>query len=274
MNSVTEGALVVSLTPELHLVGDFVTRSMFRRIEVWRDCLTEYRKIVYHAVEAARRCSESLLKAENEAWTSLGAADAALRKACLTGKSAELRDACIVLTQTYAAFHPNPELAWLKLPQHIIAQGTSLFRRAVESGRSLEAVDQIAAALRALRDVQETGGNSLENAIQTGGLVLVRKPPAAYWEKKEIDGGWDKKAKPFLLLWMAAENASLLGGAVRDEDFWDRPGAKSRLAQLKGRLLKVLRKTSLSKRIVYVRNQGVRLTLDRHRIHLLETPKG
>ena len=100
------------------------------------------------------------------------------------------------------------------------------------------------------------------------------QPPAAYWEKKEIDGGWDENAKPFLLLWTAAEQARLLGGSAEDEDLWDSPGARNRLAQLKSRLLRLLRKVSLSGKLVSVRGQGVQLKLDRQQIHLFDTPRG
>jgi hypothetical protein len=271
---ITEGELVVSLTPELHLVGDFVTRSMFRRITTWMDCLTEYRRLVYQAVRAVRRHTESLLNAEQEAWESLVAADAALRKACLTGRSAQVRDSCIILTQTYAAFHPAPELDWLGLPRPLIARATSLLRYAIESQRSLEAIDQISAAVHALRALRETEGSLVEAAIQTGGLVLVRQPPAAYWEKTEIEAEWDTNSKPFMLLWTLAEKA-MSGRLVQDTDIWDEPGAKNRLAMVKGRLQGLLKKKpSLSMLISSVPKEGIRLTLDRRQIHLLATPSG
>jgi hypothetical protein len=185
-----------------------------------------------------------------------------------------VRDSCIILTQTYAAFHPAPELDWLGLPRPLIARATSLLRYAIESQRSLEAIDQISAAVHALRALRETEGSLVEAAIQTGGLVLVRQPPAAYWEKTEIEAEWDTNSKPFMLLWTLAEKA-MSGRLVQDTDIWDEPGAKNRLAMVKGRLQGLLKKKpSLSMLISSVPKEGIRLTLDRRQIHLLATPSG
>jgi hypothetical protein len=117
-------------------------------------------------------------------------------------------------------------------------------------------------------------GGRLEAAIQTGGLVMVRQPPAVYWAKKEIAASWDTKPKPFLLLWLLAERAKQGQGLVRDEDLWDTPGCKSRLSTTKGRLEELLEKTTLLVRIKTVSGKGIRLKLEGRQIHLLQTPTG
>jgi len=269
---ITEGELIVNYTPELHLLGDFITRSMFRRIEVWMDVLKDYRTIVYDAVRKVR--AKVSVEAESRAWENLVAAEAVLRQACLTGESTRLRDACIILTQVYATFHPKPDLEWLGLSGPVIQNGTHTIRFVIECRRGAEALDQIAGALHSLRSLQTMQGGRLEAVIQTGGLVMVRQPPAVYWEKKEIAASWDTNTKPFSLLWLLAERAKQGQRFVKDKDFWDMPGCKSRLSTTKGRLERLLGESTLLGKLETVSSKGIRLKLEGRQIHLLQTPTG
>ena len=264
---ITEGSLVPSLNPELHLIGDFVTRCMFQRIEIWLDCLTEYRKLCCRAIRAAGREIVDELKAETTTWAHLQEAIETLRKTFLTGRTVSLRDACIVLTQVYASFHPEPDLSWLGLPEPVIAYGKMSLKDSVENGRNLEVLDRIAAALGDLHEIHGSPEGNLEMAIQTGGLVIVKEPRAAYWEKEEIVRPWDQHGKPFELLTKLAEKARF-GGVVTDKDLWNEPGARGRLSNLKGRLLKLVPRT-LSMLIKPAR-PGVRLHFDAKKIYLIQ----
>lgn len=274
--SVTEGDLVVSLTPELHSVGDFVTRTMLRRVDVWTDCLRSHRRMLYttmRAISAGRGKLQRLQEAEETAWSNLSKTTTALRRFCSTGPTARLCDACMTLTQAYASFHPEPDLGWLGLPENIIRHGIDHLKQDIRSGKSLESLDRIAAALPLLRELP-AGDDCVEAAIQAGHLVLVRKPAQAFWEQNAVGNVWHKNARPFLLLWKLAEKAMCAGGIVCDGDIWDARGAKNRLSQLKGRLLGLLRNSTLARKISYVNGQGVRLSLDRQKIHLFESRSG
>lgn len=267
-SSVTEASLVPSVNPELHLIGDFVTHSMLWRVEVWLDGLTTYRTLCYRAVRSADREAIDAAKAEATAWTELQEAVVELRAAFSTEHDIHLRDACIVLTQVYANFHPVPDLSWLGLPEPIIDRGRTSLTIPVETGRDLQVIDRIAAALGNVKEICTSPSDEVEWAVETGGLVIVKEPRTVYWEKKEITCSWDKHVAPFGLLVKLAEKARF-GNAVEDTDLWDEPGAKSRLSNLKGRLGELIPPT-LSRQIEAAR-PGVRLHVDAKAIYVIQS---
>jgi hypothetical protein len=81
------------------------------------------------------------------AWQRLTEAHEELRRACMSGREFALRDSCIVLTQVFAAYHPDPELTWLGLPDHLALTYAEALRQRVSNARSLETVDRIAQSL-------------------------------------------------------------------------------------------------------------------------------
>lgn len=265
---ITEGGFIASLNPELHLIGDFVTRCMFRRIDTLLACLDEYRRLCCQAIPAAGCQTLKGVGAEEIVWSELQENVKALRTACFTGRAVNLRDACIVLTQVYASFHPNPNLSWLGLPEHVVVVGVASLKQAVQGWRNLEVLDRISAALGNLREIQDTPEAAVELAIQTGGLVVVREPRSAYWNRMETRCQWDNHAKAFELLWKLAEKARFRG-SVQDADLWDTPGVKNRLATVKERLFKLIPHDV--SRLIKSARPGYRLHLEPKRIYIFRS---
>lgn len=268
---VTEGEFVVSLNPELHPVGDFIMRCMFRRVDGWVQCLEDFRRLCYSAWDRAGRPDPALAEAEQLAWLGLRRRVSDLRVFCLTGGAATLRDSCVTLTQAYAAFHPAPDLSWLGLPGHILTHDPGALRHQITGSRSSESLERIATALGDLRRLP--GGaapprSAVTEAVATGGLVLVDRPRAAYWAGERIDADWDRHPKPWEFLRELAAKA-LVSAAVGEKDLYADPTSLSTMAN-RLRRLKSLLPASLHAQVVPAGTRSYRLDLDVGRVHVLD----
>jgi hypothetical protein len=268
--AVTEGEFVVSLNPELHPVGDLVSRCMFRRVEVWQASLDEFRRLCYR--DRAGRLRPATAEAERRASQDLGRLVSELRARCLVGPAAAIRDSCVIMTQVYAAFHPDPDLTWLSLPRYILESGRDVLRHRILRYRTSEPLERIAAALPDLRWLLPSAAPRRANTdkvIAAGGLVLVDRPKAAYWEGQRLVADWDRHAKPWEFLRALATKA-LLVASVGETDLYSEPKGASTMANRLARL-KPLIPPTLRRRIIPAGLRAYRLHLDRGRIHLLET---
>ena len=261
----TQGEFVVRLNPELHPVGDFVTRCMTRRVEVWMACLKEYRKMCLDAVLRVGRRDAPPVTAERQAWKDLASASSSLRALCLTGPDAAVRDLSVILTQVYSAFHPR-HLSWPGLPGPLVAADAGILRHRVTNVRDVEMVERIAAAVGDLRRAHRDfppGLPARDEAIASRGLVLLNQPRLVYWEAKRINVDWDRHNLPWKLLRALAVKAPL-GAAVELRDVYgDRAVSESALTTLNGRLKELL-PASLWKLIRPTGQRSYRLHLGRN----------
>jgi hypothetical protein len=266
----TQGEFVVSFNPELHPVGDFVTRSMLRRVEVWLSRLGDFRKLCHQALRNVKRGYLGQVEVEAKAWNDLEARVAELRRVCTTAPAASLHDSCIILTQVYAAFHPTPILTWLGLPESVVSFGVSSLHHRIIGERRLEPLERIATAVGDLRHLYPEGEpeeSALDEAVATGGLVLADLSRSAHWETKRIPADWDRFDKPWQLLWMLATKAHLHAG-VEVRDVYDNDAVTdSALSTLVGRLKRMLPPT-LRRLIHPTRQRSYRLHLAPEHIHL------
>lgn len=266
------GDFVAALNPELHPIGDFVTRALLRRVEGLMDSLTRFRGACREAAQmTSSRCS-ARLEEEQHVWQRLTADVAALQKSCLTRWDAPLRDSCVILTQTYAAFDRAPGLAWLGIPADAIDLGVSLLRHRLTHARNPEMIDRIAAALGDLRHLYD-GDTPLqaavEEAIASGGLVLVKSSREVYWEGKRVEAAWHRRPVLWRLLWELADKAIRVA-AVKENHLYPHSGARSKLATNLGRLTDLLPQT-LMRQISSVHGErSYRLQLEGNRIHLFQ----
>jgi hypothetical protein len=264
-----QAEFVVCLNPKLHPVGDFVTRCLWQRVQVLYELLQGFRQKCLAAVTAAGRTYSRQREEAERSWDELTRAVLALRTACQTGLCCPLRDSCIILTQIYLAFHPVPDVNWLGLPEHIICQGVNVLHHRFMNGRNGEMADRIAAALGDLRRLYEEAPlrqSALEEAIGSGGLVLVAEPAAAYWEGQCIVADWGKYPSRWRMLNELACKARL-AGAVEERDLYAAAMSESILATTLGRL-KALLPASLHKLVVPgTSRRSYRLVLEPQRIH-------
>lgn len=268
------GEFVVSLNPELHPGGDFVSRCVIRRVEVLREILHKL------LVPMCRACREgggvqNKQRAEDveQTWQSFTDLDSELRDRFLIEIGQPQRDACVLLTQVYAAFAPRPELFWLGLSEELIRHGRGPIRFRITSDRSVELTDRIAAALTqvaSLYDECQPGQSALEEAVATGGLVLRDNPPTLYWEGEKQPADWASHRKPWQFIKALAKKARLQA-AVDDRDVYgDEAKSNSTLATLFSRL-KPLVPASLWREIKKgTEKRTYRLCIEPRRIFLFE----
>lgn len=239
---VTAGEFVVALNPELHAIGDFVTRCLFRRVEVLVAILEDVGRTILS-------CSRSLGRGAPKCLSQLAPDMGLLRDtvrqlytACLPDAEAAVRDACVILTQVYAAFHPAPDVGWLGLDDEVVATGQGTLRHRFASVRSRELPERVAAALGDLRRLYANelpGQAALDEAVGRGGLVLITSPCTAYWKAKRLDVDWKQFDRPWKLLIELARKGRR-GAAVEERHLFATAASHSAMATLYGRLKRLL----------------------------------
>lgn len=266
------GDLVLSLNPELHAIGDFVTRALLRRTTILVEMLTESRTEITNAVRAAGIEPPKTLA---EAWQDAPRLDDSLRQlrtAVWPDREGPVRDSCIVLTQIYAAFHPDPDLAWLGLPQQTVEVGRFRLHHDAVRMKTPELVERVAAALgdlRRLYDGDPPGRSALEEAIARGGLVLSLSPAAAYWDGQAITAEWEQRRRLWELL-VALARCGQGGLAVLEVDIFpdevSDTAMSSRMSRLKALLPPTLKKVV----IPGLEPHSYRLDLDAAKIMIVD----
>lgn len=236
------GEFIVSFNPELLPIGDLISRTLLRRVEVLLGLVEAFRQKCLAAVARVQAKAPALLKAVNAAWEQLDADDRSLRSAIQAAPAVAVRESCVILTQAYAAFHPSPDLRWLKLSEAVIQHGAAMVRFQLRHKRGLEASERIAAALGDLRQLyagDRPEQAAIDEAIAAGGLVLVRDSREAYWDGKRIDADWSRQDNGWRLLWALAEKAGR-SSPVGEADLFDDVVSRSTMSTIFGRLKKLL----------------------------------
>lgn len=194
---VQRGEWIVSLNPELLPVGNFVVRCLLKRVSLLNADLASIIQKSHSALEQVRpRYGKD--RAEVEAsWGTLSQLVQELNTVLRTGPEIRLRDACVVATQIYAAFHPRPDLAWLGLDNTLLERAGSTLEARTRQSESAEMFDRIATALDDLRYLHEGDDPrrpEIEDAIASGGLVIVEASREAHWEERSLEklpeGSW------------------------------------------------------------------------------------
>ncbi len=274
VESSTDGVFVVSLNPELHALGDFVTRCLHRRIDVLVAILNT-------ANQAILRYCPVRAGVVPQWRTNLVAGAELLQEAirqlhtvCGPDAEASVRDSCVTLTQAYLAFHPAPEVEWLGLPNEVVETGLLVLRHRLTHLRNPEFPERVAAALGDLRRLyanEPPGRPALEEAIGGGGLVLTTTPPQAYWEGKPIDVDWGAHTRPWEMLHALARKARL-EAAVEERDLFSGGVSESAMGTLWGRLKKLLPVTLKKQILKGIEHRSYKLNLGPARIMIFTPP--
>ena len=239
---VTAGEFVVSLNPELHAIGDFISRCLFRRVEVLAEILERADRAVMACIpalaRAAPKCVSELVRDRDQLQETIRQ----LHTICRPDDEAVVRDSCVILAQVYAAFHPAPDVEWLGLPDDVIEVGRHTLRHRFTNARNPELTERVAAALGDLRRLyvnEPPGQSALEEAVARGGLVLTMSPCAAYWAKKLLAINWANNDRPWKML-VALARKGRLGAAVEERDLCPAGASFSTMPNLCARLKKLL----------------------------------
>ncbi len=236
----TNGSFLVPFNPELHVLGDFVTRCLLHRVGLVMERLTEGRRTLLATAGGRPPAAFGGLVAD------MGPLDAAVRAieaVCREPGEAPLRDACVTLTQVYVACHPAADVGWLGLPpQGQALAGGWCVRRALQTGRTSHAVARVAAAVHALRGLYAggpPGQTAVEEAVAGGGLVVVAGRQEVFWDGQRVAIDWGRYQQPWRLL-VALARAAPRGRAVGPVDLYDRVVSGSTMPNLFSRLGKLL----------------------------------
>lgn len=280
---------------ELRLpLGDYIARYMFARIDYWTSLLEPIWKDVFFRPARPDTRRQGAGNWLFDAKIKLDSAIQSLRNACCSGPRPQQREACVTLTQIYAAYAQAPKLEWLGLP-HRSSTGGGVIRSCVRRGHSemitvqpgchgsLEVVDRQPASLcdpvilrqvsAALHDVApfyelpEDPDDLIEWAIGRARLVMVeRSPRAVFWIGAEIAAGeWDQHPREWNLLWVLGTNPAQPVDQMMLMNAEHHP-IKSRRHRLSQILANAL---DLDGLIDTVRRQGYRLQLTAEEVILL-----
>ena len=192
---------------KLPLLGDFVTRSMFLRIDYWRAHLERlYQQCV---VALTLRGDANLLEEALGARTALANSLQELTAACLSGPMFQLRECAIALVQVYNAYAAAPRLAWLSMPSDIVQANRGLTRLSIRGDGvcDMAAIELVAGAIMSLAPLYreaDFGQSRLAKAVAAKRLVLTDSPRSVYWESQRVDANWERKS----MLWELFRPAS------------------------------------------------------------------
>lgn len=242
------GSHIVAFTPELHPVGNLILQSAQRRLEIELELLTTVRRKVGYAIRKIGRTYQGWKNAE-AAWKGFQTELQGFRRLFLSGTDAPLRNACMALTQVYAAFHPAPDLSWLDLSSHLGDEGRMILSHRIGNFRGGEMFERIAAAIGDVRHLyveQEPDLSAREAAVARGDLVFVRRAKVLYFDGKPMSFDTTTQRLAWELLEKLVSKAQH-GGSVGEQDLSDdevrtRSYMAMRLQRLNSQLPAALRK--------------------------------
>lgn len=269
----TIGEFVLAFNPELHSVGDFVTRCLTRRVDVLTREVESHGQAVLRAARSLGRNAPKAVAAIPVSLECFRTATRELDVICRQEPDAMIRDSCIVLTQTYNAYCANPDIVWLGRPATEQIIGRAVLKQRIEHLHDTQVTDRIAQALGDLQRLYDTatpGQSLLDEAVAGGGLVLT-DPPAAYWAGEAIECDWSRHSQCWKLLQKLAIRARL-AAEVPEADLYSTSASLSTMANLASRL-KALLPPGLRREIVPgLSPRSYRLKLPSERIHILNRP--
>lgn len=264
------GEFVVSLNPELHAGGDFISRCLCQRVNVICGMLDDLHQLAQKAFRLAGGKVPKAwdrLKRERQDLTLL---TGKLREACLQGNLQPLRDACILCAQVAAVLCPGADLTWLGLSDAFLQHGSSAMGYRLLHSCDGELLERFAVSLGELKNLYADGDeqqSALEEAIATGGLVIVRPTQEVFWEGKQIRINWKKHQAVWRFFRVLAEHRKA-NRIVTEADLYEKIVSRSTLPTTFSRLKKLV-PASCWKHIEPTRDpHGYRLELDRKGIHL------
>jgi hypothetical protein len=226
--TVTDGAFVHELNPELPPIGDNVRHCLFRRIEIHSNALVRFQARCQRATGGPSGEKSKVSDVEKTS-SKLRLSIEKLHAALDVGEHNRLRESCTVLAQVYVAFAPNPDVGWLGLPDHVVAEGRVWVGGRAQVVKTSDFYDRIVVALRDLSTLYagtRSEQSERDKAIADGGLVLTDEP-GAFWEGHRLDVDWSKHRVPWILLWRLAGKARTGQVVVSTDVYDDVPGSST-----------------------------------------------
>lgn len=203
----------------LPLLGDYITRSIFLRIQYWREQLS--RLYDQCTVALSLHGDADLLGEALHARTSLEDSVNALMLECFSTTELRSRENAIALVQAYNAYAPVPKLDWLKVPSDIVEAMRGLTRLRIRRNHicDMNAIELVVNAIMgsaAIYREADKGEFQLAKALAAKQLVLTDSPRNAYWNSQRIEANWERKTLVWELLWELAGQARFRLAVDRD----------------------------------------------------------
>lgn len=266
---IQRGEFIVEMNRELQAMGNFVARCLMVRATTAFCLLTNTTQELNVALVSAN-CH--LPQPWQEPQRHIERLLSDLRQLCLKSLEATQVDAAICLVQIAAEFSARqPDLDWL-FPNASANTPLGYLRHALRSKRDPITGQLVREALDIIdrwstrRPQFET---DVDEAIATGGLVMVEAARQVYWKHAALDLDWQQKHKlPWKLLLALAKKRGR--GFVSEFDVYgEKEVSFQAYSQLKRRLTKVLPK-DLSAKIVAVQegDKAYQLCLPSKLIHV------
>ena len=267
-------------------LGDSIVRAFLVRVEYWKTRLDRIWFAVIHQLMATSDQGDRAVERATLAKIDSESAIEQVTRACRSGNEVRRREACVVLTQVYAAYSAVPNVDWLDGPPGWAEANRGLVRLCIRrpgktavvgrdsigsltvgEGRIVSVCDvdvlrQIARALGDVASLYELPADPddlVDWAKDRARLLVVdRSPRAVYWEGNVVaEERWDQHSREWNLLWTLA----IQPGEVVDQMMLmipDKNPIRSRRNRLSRLLDQVL---DLDGLIDSVRGQGYTLRL-------------
>lgn len=236
---IQRGELVLALNAQFIPIGDLIVQTMLRRIESAEGLIRGAHQTVLAAVSQTASSYKAMTVAEADAMNEFDASVSAVRPNFANSAAAQLRQACCVLAQVYAARNPTADCGWLGLPEPLVKTGRNSVDVRLKSGRGPQIFLGIANALSELAKLYqgEQESSEIDEAIAQCRLVIVEESQRVWWDQHEfLIQLSPNDFKTLLLLSKRAFGQRV----VSESDVYSEPASRSRwptmIARLKERL--------------------------------------
>ncbi|MFO0850793.1 MAG: hypothetical protein U0871_19885 [Gemmataceae bacterium] len=182
----------VCLNPQRHVVGDFVSGGLLRRV----DALVTWLGVVRLALFLASGGQPPTAEQRAMMADVIGFDEDVerLTKVCHDPVSHPLRVACVTLTQAYVGFHPAPDVDWLGLPAAVVENGRWGLQTQLKHARSVDPVVGVRPPSGSSGGCTPTTSRCrpARRRSPPAELVFTANPPAACWEGRPLPVEWGR----------------------------------------------------------------------------------
>jgi len=262
--------LIRSMQPDLPAIGNMVVWALLRRVDLRLGILDRLTGICLTASRHFGRRYDARVTELNANRQSAHDRRDSLRNEIQMGRQNLDKEHCIILTQIYAAIHPEPDLSWLGLPAPVLRSGQDGVRAWLSQNRNNELTERICAALSVLGRLYmdaEPGQSEIEEAIATGGLVIVEDRAEVHWNKELVALDPGRNRLGWKLLIQLARKARTRSD-VREADIYDNPRGNSALAMAVHRLQELVPPSLEALIVPGIQRHTHRLDLPSRSIHI------
>lgn len=232
---IQRGELILSVNPEFIPIGDLIVQTMLRRIGLAEDLIRGAHRTVLKAVSLTASNYNAMTAAATDAMAEFNALVSAVRPKFVNSPEAQLRHACCVLAQVYAAKNPAADCDWLGLPEPLVNTGRNGVDMRLGSRRGPQMFFVVANALSELARLYqgEQKSSAVDEAIAQCRLVIVEESQRVWWDQDEPL--IELSPTEFRTLLLLAKGASGQR-VVSENDVYSNAGSGSRWPTMIGRL--------------------------------------